>query len=1007
MHNRSITAFVVASFAWAGSVFAADFYASAAGSPAGDGSIGNPWDLTTALHHPPGVQPGDTIWVRGGTYPGAHTSLLVGAEGQPITVRAYRRERVVLDYASNGNCDPVDPDECSPNNQRCDALSVPTCSHDVIFRDLEIVNSAASGRVSLPAGGCSEAPECCYVDGVAPPLKSECGESPAGIARAQWSPLYVRGDRVKIVNVVVHDGGTGIVAEQVALDTEIYGALVFNNGWVDPASGQGHGLQIENNTPSWRRSRKEVRNSVLWNNFGDGYRSVTTWGRFSDDLLLEDLVSFNNGAPSAAFYAGAPVLYSDLQGARYGNVLLQGDELMRFIQLTRCRLYQPGASSVRRQHFGGVKDADFEFHKDIIIEDSYLATSGVPLSLIRWDRARTSGTTLVGGSTPAVGDTELLLEYEKTDCTSLIAPGASFNGLEWDNNSYFYTGDSATPYGIKTSAVWDHLDFADWRTAIYGRDANSTHSTGLPPANAIFVQPNEYEPGRAHVVVYNWLGSTSVDIDLSGTGLAEGDPFRVYNLQAFQSAGDADYFGTVLASGTYEAADPVVAVGMTDTAVTAPIGLGHAVASTLPEFGVFLVRRLPCGDGYDDPGEECDDGNTNDSDDCTAFCTVAVCGDGSLHDQGAGAEECDDANPNAGDGCDASCLVEAGYDCTEPGTACEDIDGCVVDPCLNGGACVDVPAPGTGATCDCAGTGHQGAVCEVDVDECADMVDNCDANATCTNTPGSFTCTCDSGYSGDGLTCADVDECADMTDNCDANATCANTPGSFTCSCDSGFVGDGLSCADIDECADMTDDCDVNATCTNTPGSFSCECNANYGGDGTTCELTNGCAVTPLVCRSALKSILVVKDQTDDSRDRLVWKWVKGEATDFADLADPRTTASYNLCIYFGVSPELVGGSRVDPDAVKWSPISDKGFKFKDKSGSQYGIEKIVMKGGAAGKAKALVKGRGSNLEDLNLPVQLPVAVQLVNNQTGVCLSAEYGSGDVKKSDGFLFKAKR
>ena len=40
-----------------------------------------------------------------------------------------------------------------------------------------------------------------------------------------------------------------------------------------------------------------------------------------------------------------------------------------------------------------------------------------------------------------------------------------------------------------------------------------------------------------------------------------------------------------------------------------------------------------------------------------------------------------------------------------------------------------------------------------DIDECATDVDNCDTNANCTNTPGSFTCACNLGYSGDGLTC--------------------------------------------------------------------------------------------------------------------------------------------------------------------------------------------------------------------------------------------------------------
>ena len=40
----------------------------------------------------------------------------------------------------------------------------------------------------------------------------------------------------------------------------------------------------------------------------------------------------------------------------------------------------------------------------------------------------------------------------------------------------------------------------------------------------------------------------------------------------------------------------------------------------------------------------------------------------------------------------------------------------------------------------------------LDTNEC--LPDSpCHANATCNNTEGSYLCTCDSGYSGDGFTC--------------------------------------------------------------------------------------------------------------------------------------------------------------------------------------------------------------------------------------------------------------
>ena len=41
----------------------------------------------------------------------------------------------------------------------------------------------------------------------------------------------------------------------------------------------------------------------------------------------------------------------------------------------------------------------------------------------------------------------------------------------------------------------------------------------------------------------------------------------------------------------------------------------------------------------------------------------------------------------------------------------------------------------------------------LDIDECTDSTHNCDTQATCTNSVGSFTCTCNDGYSGDGTNC--------------------------------------------------------------------------------------------------------------------------------------------------------------------------------------------------------------------------------------------------------------
>src|SRR5688572_26104031 len=107
------------------------------------------------------------------------------------------------------------------------------------------------------------------------------------------------------------------------------------------------------------------------------------------------------------------------------------------------------------------------------------------------------------------------------------------------------------------------------------------------------------------------------------------------------------------------------------------------------------------------------------------------------------------------------------------------------------------------------------------VDECSNRTHNCDINATCADTQGSYTCTCNAGFTGDGLTCEPaegVDECSLGTHNCHANASCTDTEGSFLCSCDIGYDGDGVDCGNINECLSDVHNCHANASCTDTDG---------------------------------------------------------------------------------------------------------------------------------------------------------------------------------------------
>ena len=120
-----------------------------------------------------------------------------------------------------------------------------------------------------------------------------------------------------------------------------------------------------------------------------------------------------------------------------------------------------------------------------------------------------------------------------------------------------------------------------------------------------------------------------------------------------------------------------------------------------------------------------------------------------------------------------------------------------------------------------------------DIDECKEYGGLCRGNVHCTNTVGSYTCGCWTGYEAAQTGCIDIDECTNK-DSCPENSVCENSAGNYTCQCHSGFQGH--FCEDIDECS-LTSRCDANATCYNSEGSYKCYCTLGFHGDGKTCEI--------------------------------------------------------------------------------------------------------------------------------------------------------------------------
>ena len=112
-----------------------------------------------------------------------------------------------------------------------------------------------------------------------------------------------------------------------------------------------------------------------------------------------------------------------------------------------------------------------------------------------------------------------------------------------------------------------------------------------------------------------------------------------------------------------------------------------------------------CGDGALQMGEECDDGNDDDTDACLATCLKASCGDSFVQ---AGVEECDDANADDTDACVAGCLkASCGDGFVQAGVeACDDANADESDACTTlckAPACDDKLKSGSESDVDCGG----------------------------------------------------------------------------------------------------------------------------------------------------------------------------------------------------------------------------------------------------------------------------------------------------------------
>jgi len=228
---------------------ASDWYVSQRGASAGAGTEESPWDISSALLGEHKVKPGDSIYLLAGTYRRRPKELfevkLVGTADTPIHIRPAPDNHVIIDGG----------------------LSVQEPSAYVWIWDLEILVSEPNPK-----------------EPVSP------GSHPEGFDRPNGG-LHMRGGvHCKYINLVVHDNRQGSSFWVGAVDSEIHGCIIYDNGWLGTDRGHGHAIYTQNDS-----GIKTISDCIMTGGYGYTMHAYGSSRAYVNNYLTEGNICYNGG----------------------------------------------------------------------------------------------------------------------------------------------------------------------------------------------------------------------------------------------------------------------------------------------------------------------------------------------------------------------------------------------------------------------------------------------------------------------------------------------------------------------------------------------------------------------------------------------------------------------------------------------------------------------------------------------------------------------------------------
>jgi hypothetical protein len=346
--------------------------------------------------------------------------------------------------------------------------------------------------------------------------------------------VHCRAGHVKFINLVIHDTGGAFGFWSEGEGGEIAGCILYNNGWQGPDRGHGHAIYAQN-----RMGTKRLVENIMFNQFAYGIHVYGSERAFLEGFHIEGNVSFNNGG----------IVNPD---DRAPNIQVGGGAPAKRIAVVENFTYHSVPATHMRLGSGN-ENEDLTLERNLIAGYSHLQS---------WKTITATGNQFSGI------DSLVTLE---------LPAGAGLSNIRFSDNRYDSVRQKYTPLIFRRGSEVIAATWEQWRKA--GFDQDGAYREGELSETQVFVRPNPYERGRAHIIVYNWDGRETIEADVSKV-LPAGAKYRLVDAQNF--------YGASILEGAYDGQP--LRIPMQPRRAPPPIGKKDFEPPAIgPEFGVFVL----------------------------------------------------------------------------------------------------------------------------------------------------------------------------------------------------------------------------------------------------------------------------------------------------------------------------------------------------------------------------------------------------------------------------------